>query len=261
MPEDLQRYEFRRFDGGYHAAGDPRNIADNELATLENMLPSKYGGALHSRLGWYAVSAQTPNITVPTWMYYWPEEDLYVIVEKTGGVAGAWTWVMYHIDSDGDNKVTLATTGVGVVAATTKELPHCVSYGYGANNRLIVAAGPIIYEFAKGGAIAIVGGTAPKGTYVMVRFDQLWVCGDEDTPGRVWRSDTLDRTDFATGNGGYYDVGAGDGGEVTVIYDYLGDLWIFKGGGNPSIWLSSGTPSGGCPLWWSCAGSGSWGGS
>lgn len=244
MPEDLQRFEFRRFDGGFHIAGDPRNIADNELATLENMLPSKYGGALHARLGWYAVSAHAPDISVPTWMYYWPEEDKYVIVEHTGGVAGAWTWVMYHVDSDGQNKTTLATTGVGTTPATTYELPHCVSYGYGVNNRLIVAFGITLREFAVGGAITtIVGGVAAS--YVIVRFDQLFVCDDPLNPARVRYCDTLDRTDWITGNAGYYDVNAGDGGAVTVLYDYLGDLWIFKGGRNPSIWLSKGTPVGG----------------
>ena len=246
MGEDLQRYEFRRFDGGYYVAGDPRNIADNELSTLENMLPSRYGGALHSRLGWYAVSAHTPDITVPTWMYYWPEEDKYVVVQKTGGVAEAWTWVMYHIDSDGQNKTTFATTGIGVVPATTYALPHCVSFGYGVNNRLIIAFGGTLREFAVGGAIATIAGAGGfQASYVIVRFDQIFACDDYLNTARVWYCDTLDRTDWVGGNAGYYDVSAGDGGTVKVIYDYLGDLWIFKGGGNPSIWLSSGTPSGG----------------
>lgn len=245
MAEDLQRFEFRRFDGGFHAAGDPRDIADNELATLENMLPSKYGGALNARLGWYRVSAQTPNMATPTWMYYWTDEDKYVVVQRTGGVAGAWTWIVYRIDSDGQNKTVVIQTGVGLVTATTHELPHCVSYGYDGNNRLYIAYGDFIIQYNITGATFALNVEGPKSSYLLVRFDQLWACGDPDNPSRVYRCDTLAPADWTTGNAGFYDVTAGDGGEVSVIYDYLGDLWIFKGGNNPSIWISSGTPLGG----------------
>ena len=246
MAERLQRFEFRRFDGGMHTAGDPRNIADNELATLENMLPSRYGGALHARLGWHLVSGQTPDIATPVWMYYWQQEDKYIVVRHTGGTSqGSYTWILYRIDSDGQNKTIIAQTGAGFVAATTHELPHVVSYGYGANNNLYIAYGHFIIQHNISGAQVEMNVEGPKSSYLLVRFDQLWACGDPDNPSRVSRCDVLAPADWTTGNAGYYDVTAGDGGEVTAIYDYLGDLWIFKGGNNPSIWISSGTPGGG----------------
>jgi len=136
---------------------------------------------------------------------------------------------MYYWDYD--SKIYSAGSSLykDATQVTTDDIVDIVSYGITATPILILAKSDGTLHTYTGTTYAALTGTAiPTGiTFLMVRNSRLYAA---TKAGRIYYSDAGDYTKFsgAIGEGGYFDVFPGEGGDVVDWLDFGGVLYIFK---------------------------------
>ena len=201
------------FAGGLNTYSGPTSVGDNEAVVLTNF-ETDLDGSLLSR----------PPITV--------KENLGLLPAATGDVR----LLGWFIDVNGDRYLMITIgdttharneeTGAWITVTATFGATAFVQY---ANKAYLIAAPT---EADPGGAWTPGGGFVadtdiPKGTTACVYKERLFVGGGTTNPNRVYMSNAADFGVFQT-TVNFFDVRAGDGQNVTMLYTFQDTVIIFK---------------------------------
>lgn len=262
MAFSYPEYKIPNFVGGIDESVDISLIKPNEAKTAQNVDISN--GALRSKkdsVKYLSAALGTPIITLMA--YYNKTSNILMCSGNDGGIYTVninsfalskdgftntdFDFVNFQV---GDKPVVIVTNGVDtpyVCDGTSwrKILNRRKVYnddgslkGYNDANEVFHATETDITTYA------------PKGKYLELHYDRLWLAGDTDNPDRVYFT-TADVNGFdiddwtypteeaeANQHGGFIDCSSWDGGKIIGLKVIFDDVLIFK---NKTIYKTFGT--------------------
>src|SRR5215471_18022529 len=188
--------------GGVNTRDAPNLLADNEARRIENVDLAERGAA-SKRNGVYSMGAFSGVGTdrpISMYVFYRGSSAPQLIVQTSAGT------LRYTADPTVDPIVwTTIVTGLSTTARLSFET---------FNSKCYVSNGVDAYA-AWDGTTYTVFPSAPKGKYLRLYKDTMWVSGITGTPDRVYSSNPGDAETF--GVAAWVDIAHGDGDLVTAL--------------------------------------------
>jgi hypothetical protein len=193
------------FAGGVNARDAPNQLAPNEVRKLENMLLDERGGA-SKRLGCQSqggigVGADRFLSTFTFYRQAVPAVQPQVIAHTTAGK-------VYYTNDPTANPVVWTQIATGL--STTE--PMCFE---AYNNMVFMSNGVDNYAHGMGPLTLTYASALPRGQFLKVWKDAMWVSGVPGLPDRVYTSNAGDATVF--GVSAWVDIAKGDGDAITAL--------------------------------------------
>lgn len=193
------------FAGGVNIRSAPNQLAPDEAIAIDNMILDERGAA--SKRRGTIKRADLPGRAISMYTFYRTVGDPQVLVQTSNGQ------LRYTLD-DGANWVNIAT----VSGAD----PLCFKT---FNNKVYMSNGVDSYA-SWDGTTYVTFSSAPKGRYLTVWKDTMWVSGVTGQKDTIYSSNPANAEVF--GASAWVRIGPGDGDEVTALDTDENFLIVFK---------------------------------
>jgi hypothetical protein len=205
MPETAAM-QFAGFAGGVNIRDAPNQLAPDEAIAINNMILDERGAA--SKRRGTAKLADLPGRAISIYTFYRQIGNPQVLVQTSDGQ-------LRFTEDEGE------TWAVIVSGISTTE-PYCFKT---FNNKVYMSNG--VNDYATwDGATYTPFPTAPKGRFLTVWKDTMWVSGVPTIKDRVYSSAPGNAESFVAT--AWVDIGKGDGDEVTALDTDENFLIVFK---------------------------------
>jgi hypothetical protein len=209
------------YSGGINSLSDEGSVAPNELVDCTNY-DVMQDGTLRTR----------PPITSSAGKSDWSSNSLmlgYFVLESAAYLIASASGGIYRQTLGGATWSTVTT------AINSEAMVQYQNKAYFINNNLSVATGGGSWDGTTYSAVANI----PTGRGGIAFKDRLWVwkgLGGDANSSRLYYSKPTDFTVWTVPDGGFIDIGPGDGQYITAVIPVNDVLIIFK---NASTWVLS----------------------
>jgi len=195
-------FNLRSFEGGVNVRDSPEIIPQNELRRGENIVLGERGAA-SKRLGSQSngTFGAAPDRVLSLYTFYRAVSAPQVLMHTNAGK-------LYYTNDPSANPVVWTQIGTAVVSTTVP-----LSFET-FNGKVYMCDGTNPYASWDGTTFTAFP-AAPRGRYLRVWKDTMWISGFPSNPDRVYSSNAGDAETF--GVSAWIDLGKGDGDIMTAL--------------------------------------------